>query len=68
MFSNGNEAADRLAAFADSCHVARSLGCRLIMSAVGAIDGTDESATANLRTALTIASDYGLSLALEPNV
>jgi sugar phosphate isomerase/epimerase len=68
MFPDGSEGADRLAGFANSCQIARSLGCRLVMSAVGAIDGTDENAIANLRAALTIARDHGLTLALEPNV
>jgi sugar phosphate isomerase/epimerase len=68
LFSNRDDATDRLAAFVDGCQIARALDCPLVISAVGAIDGEYPTASTNLRAAIGIAADHGLLLALEPNL
>ncbi len=67
LFADGEESRRLFAVFAETCGIARELGCGMLMSAPGQLTGTLDSAVPRLREAADIAAGHGLKLAIEFN-
>lgn len=67
LFATGEESKHLFQSFRESCADAVALGCDMLMSAPGPINGPLEEAIKYLREAGDIAAEYGLRLAIEFN-
>jgi sugar phosphate isomerase/epimerase len=67
LFATGEESKRLFKVFHESCENAVSLGCGMLMSAPGQVNGTIADAIKYLREAGDIAAEYGLRLAIEFN-
>jgi sugar phosphate isomerase/epimerase len=67
LFATGDESKRLFRVFGESCENAVALGCNMLMSAPGQINGTIKDAIVHLRAAGDIAAAYGLRLAIEFN-
>jgi sugar phosphate isomerase/epimerase len=67
LFATGEESARLFKVFAESCENARALGCSMLMSAPGPVNGPIAQAIEYLKRAGDIAGEYGLKLAIEYN-
>lgn len=65
VFSRGDERSRLLAVLDESCVIAGSLGCDMIMTATGLGSGSLELAAGNLRAAGDVVAKHGLRLAWE---
>jgi sugar phosphate isomerase/epimerase len=65
IFATGDESTRLFAVFRQTCENAVTLGCPLVMSALGPGEGTMELAIENVRTAGSLAGEFGLRLAIE---
>jgi 2-keto-myo-inositol isomerase len=67
LFATGDESKRLFKVFRESCENAVALGCPMLMSAPGPVQGPISEAIKYLRTAGDIAAEYGLKLAIEFN-
>jgi len=67
LFATGDESKRLFAVFRESCENAVALGCDMLMSAPGPVNGPIRDAILYLREAGDIAAGYGLRLAIEFN-
>jgi sugar phosphate isomerase/epimerase len=67
LFATGEESKRLFKVFRESCENAVVLGCDMLMSAPGQVNGTIADAIKYLREAGDIAAEYGLRLAIEFN-
>jgi 2-keto-myo-inositol isomerase len=67
LFATGAESSRLFKVFRESCENAVALGCKMLMSAPGPVQGPIKDAIAYLRRAGDIAAEYGLKLAIEFN-
>jgi len=67
LFATGEESKRLFKVFRESCEDAVALGCDMLMSAPGQVNGTIADAIKYLRDAGDIAAQYGLRLAIEFN-
>jgi 2-keto-myo-inositol isomerase len=67
LFATGDESKRLFKVFRESCENAVALGCPMLMSAPGQVNGTIKDAVKSLREAGDIAAEYGLQLAIEFN-
>ncbi len=67
IFSTGDERKRLLDVFRETCEVARTVGCGIVMCAPGQTHGTIAHATDNVRAGADIAGEYGLRFAVEFN-
>ncbi len=67
LFATGDESKRLFKVFRESCENAVALGCTMLMSAPGQINGTIADAIKYLREAGDIAAEYNLRLAIEFN-
>ncbi len=67
LFATGEESKRLFGVFRESCENAVALGCPMLMSAPGQVNGPISDAIVHLRTAGDIAAEYGLRLAIEFN-
>lgn len=67
LFSTGDESRRLFRVFRESCENAVALGCKMLMSAPGQVNGPISDAIKYLREAGDIAAEYGLRLAIEFN-
>jgi 2-keto-myo-inositol isomerase len=67
LFATGEESARLFKVFRESCENAVALGCKMLMSAPGQINGPIAQAIDYLKRAGDIAGEYGLKLAIEFN-
>lgn len=67
LFATGEESTRLFKVFRESCENAVALGCKMLMSAPGQVNGPISEAIKYLRTAGDIAAEYGLRLAIEFN-
>lgn len=65
MFAKGEESQRLFSVFRQQCENAIALDCKLMMSALGAGEGSIDDAAASVRTAGDIAAEFGLALTLE---
>jgi sugar phosphate isomerase/epimerase len=65
MFAKGDESQRLFSVFRQQCENAIALDCPLMMSALGAGEGSIEDAAASVRTAGHIAAELGLRVTLE---
>src|SRR6202163_1015261 len=63
LFATGDESKRLFKVFRESCENAVALGCSMLMSAPGQVNGTIKDAVKFLREAGDIAAEYGLQLA-----
>jgi 2-keto-myo-inositol isomerase len=67
LFATGEESERLFKVFHESCENAVALGCGMLMSAPGQVNGTIPQAIEYLKRAGDIAGEYGLRLAIEYN-
>jgi sugar phosphate isomerase/epimerase len=67
LFATGDESERLFKVFRESCENAVALGCKMLMSAPGQVQGPIRDAIVYLRRAGDIAAEYGLRLAIEFN-
>jgi sugar phosphate isomerase/epimerase len=67
LFATGEESDRLFKVFRESCENAVALGCSMLMSAPGQVQGPIRDAIGYLRRAGDIAAEYGLRLAIEFN-
>ncbi|MGA7490379.1 MAG: sugar phosphate isomerase/epimerase [Xanthobacteraceae bacterium] len=67
LFATGEESKRLFKDFRVSCENAKALGCKMVMSAPGQVNGPIADAIKYLREAGDIAAEYGLKLAIEFN-
>jgi sugar phosphate isomerase/epimerase len=67
LFATGNESKRLFKVFRESCENAVALGCEMLMSAPGQVQGPIPQAVEFLKRAGDIAGEYGLKLAIEYN-
>jgi len=67
LFATGDESKRLFKVFRESCENAVALGCAMLMSAPGPVEGFISDAIKHLRQAGDIAGEYGLRLAIEFN-
>ena len=67
LFATGEESERLFKVFRESCQNAVSLGCKMLMSAPGQVNGPIPQAIEYLKRAGDIAGEYGLKLAIEYN-
>lgn len=67
LFATGDESKRLFGVFAESCENAKALGCGMLMSAPGQVNGPIKDAIGHLKRAGDIAAEYGLRLAIEFN-
>jgi sugar phosphate isomerase/epimerase len=67
LFATGEESKRLFKVFRESCENAVALGCTMLMSAPGPVEGPMSEAIKHLRQAGDIAGEYGLRLAIEFN-
>lgn len=67
LFATGDESKRLFKVFRESCENAVALGCTMLMSAPGQVNGPISEAIRYLREAGEIAAEYGLKLAIEFN-
>jgi 2-keto-myo-inositol isomerase len=67
LFATGDESRRLFEVFRESCENAVALGCTMLMSAPGQVNGPISEAIKYLREAGDIAAEYGLRLAIEFN-
>lgn len=67
LFATGDESKRLFDVFRESCENAVALGCDMLMSAPGQVQGPIPQAIEYLKRAGDIAADYGLKLAIEFN-
>src|SRR5262252_1463941 len=67
LFATGDESKRLFRVFRESCENAVALGCAMLMSAPGPVEGPISDAIGQLRRAGAIAGEYGLRLAIEFN-
>ena len=67
LFATGDESKRLFKVFRESCENAVALGCAMLMSAPGPVEGPVSDAIRHLRQAGDIAGEYGLRLAIEFN-
>jgi sugar phosphate isomerase/epimerase len=67
LFATGEESKRLFHVFRESCENAVALGCKVLMSAPGQVNGPIKDAFAYLKQAGDIAAEYGLKLAIEFN-
>jgi sugar phosphate isomerase/epimerase len=67
LFATGEESKRLFKDFRESCANAKALGCNMLMSAPGQVNGTINDAIGYLREAGDIAAEFGLRLAIEFN-
>jgi 2-keto-myo-inositol isomerase len=67
LFATGDESKRLFKVFRESCENAVALGCTMLMSAPGQVNGPISEAIKYLREAGDIAAEYGLKLAIEFN-
>jgi sugar phosphate isomerase/epimerase len=67
LFATGDESKRLFKVFRESCENAVALGCAMLMSAPGPVEGPISDAIKHLRQASDIAGEYGLRLAIEFN-
>lgn len=67
LFATGDESKRLFRVFRESCENAVALGCPMLMSAPGQVNGPIKDAIKYLREAGDIAAEYGLRLAIEFN-
>jgi len=67
LFAAGEEGKRLFNVFRESCENAVALGCGMLMSAPGPVNGPIKDAIVHLREAGDIAAEYGLRLAIEFN-
>lgn len=67
LFAIGDDSKRLFGVFAESCENARALGCDMLMSAPGQVNGPISDAIGHLKRAGDIAAEYGLRLAIEFN-
>jgi sugar phosphate isomerase/epimerase len=67
LFATGDESKRLFKVFRESCENAVALGCPMLMSAPGPVQGPISEAIRYLREAGAIAAEYGLNLAIEFN-
>jgi 2-keto-myo-inositol isomerase len=67
LFATGEESRRLFGVFRESCENAVALGCGMLMSAPGPVNGPISEAIKYLRQAGDIAAEYGLRLAIEFN-
>lgn len=67
LFATGEESERLFKVFRESCENAVALGCPMLMSAPGQVNGPIPQAIEYLKRAGDIAGDYGLKLAIEYN-
>ena len=67
LFATGAESARLFQGFRESCENAVALGCTMLMSAPGPVNGPVGDAVTYLRRAGDIAAEYNLKLAIEFN-
>ena len=67
LFATGEESARLFKVFRESCENAVALGCTMLMSAPGPLNGPIPQATEYLKRAGDIAGECGLKLAIEYN-
>jgi sugar phosphate isomerase/epimerase len=67
LFASGDESKRLFGVFRQSCENAKALGCGMLMSAPGQVNGPLSDAIGHLKRAGDIAAEYGLKLAIEFN-
>jgi sugar phosphate isomerase/epimerase len=67
LFATGDESKRLFKVFRESCENAVALGCTMLMSAPGPVEGPISDAIKHLRQAGNIAGEYSLRLAIEFN-
>ena len=67
LFATGDESKRLFKVFRESCENAVALGCTMLMSAPGQVNGPISEAIKYLREAGDVAAEYGLKLAIEFN-
>jgi 2-keto-myo-inositol isomerase len=67
LFATGDESKRLFGVFRESCENAKALGCGMLMSAPGQVNGPITDAIGHLKRAGDIAAEYGLRLAIEFN-
>lgn len=67
LFATGEESARLFKVFRESCENAMALGCKMLMSAPGQVNGPIPQAIGYLKRAGDMAGEYGLKLAIEFN-
>src|SRR6516162_8143485 len=67
LFATSDESKRLFKVFRESCENAVALGCAMLMSAPGPVEGPISDAIKHLRQASDIAGEYGLRLAIEFN-
>ena len=67
LFAAGDESKRLFGVFRESCENAVALGCNMLMSAPGPVQGSIPDAIGYLKRAGDIAAEYGLRLAIEFN-
>jgi sugar phosphate isomerase/epimerase len=67
LFATGDESKRLFKVFRESCENAVALGCPMLMSAPGQVNGPISEAIRFLREAGDVAAEYGLRLAIEFN-
>ena len=67
IFATGEESRRLFGVFRQTCENAVALGCEMIMSAPGPLNGTVKDAIANFKRAGDIAAEFGLRFAFEFN-
>jgi len=67
LFATGDESMRLFKVFRESCENAVALGCKMLMSAPGQVNGPIPQAIEYLKRAGDIAGEYGLKLAIEYN-
>jgi sugar phosphate isomerase/epimerase len=67
LFATGEDSKRLFKVFRESCENAVALGCGMLMSAPGPVNGTIKDAIVHLRAAGDIATEFGLRLAIEFN-
>ncbi|HZQ12008.1 MAG TPA: sugar phosphate isomerase/epimerase [Pseudolabrys sp.] len=67
LFAAGDESERLFKVFRESCQNAVALGCKMLMSAPGQVNGPIPQAIEYLKRAGDIAGEYGLRLAIEYN-
>jgi sugar phosphate isomerase/epimerase len=67
LFAMGEESQRLFKVFRESCENAVALGCKMLMSAPGQVNGPIAQAIEYLKRAGDIAGEYGLKLAIEYN-
>lgn len=67
LFATGDESKRLFGVFRESCENAVALGCDMLMSAPGPVNGTIKDAIGYLKRAGDIAAEYGLKIGIEYN-